>query len=89
MGIDPSVVGERSPTSRAHAINYFCTISAVLWCWRPVGDGVTQHHKLLISCDFIRLLLLNIVADRGSSFHSAIAEALQVTLSPVAKQQPP
>jgi hypothetical protein len=42
-----------------------------LWVkWRPVGDGVTQHHKLLISRNLIRLLLLRTVAHRGSSFHS-------------------
>lgn len=45
-----------------------------LWVeWRPVGDGVTQHHKPLISCHLIRLPLLRRAAVRGSSFQSAIS----------------
>ena len=49
-----------------------------LWVkWRPVGDGVTQPHKLLILRHLIwlllLLLLLRTVADRGSSFQSAIS----------------
>jgi hypothetical protein len=48
--------------------------------WRPVGDGVTQHHKLLIILNLIRLLLLRTVADRGSSFQSATGPTHQLNI---------